>query len=413
MKKINYLLFLIFGFEALAHELKGPPHLDLEMTSEQYHQHLAGQRGHKFFKNDNPTITQAINLGNRLSSWIKLVNEQRTPENAIRLTSSANRGGGIPIDRPNSYSPETIREKLQLALNEMPQEMKTILTTGVKLPSTLPVDDQTFITFARQIDRQYQTAARYKSIDQWRSYYIQAANRDVRGFYYLSTNKISADDLRDVELIPENKRDAVKEALTGICFNSTSRLEDCQKAVAGSWRENTLAEFYKKFIKDAKKNWDSFFLIPKNARRKDINWRGNTAEVPFNTPSIPKFVPYLQENIEDEFRFGDWIMRINFGVFQNGPELVFKPNVVPHVNGLGGNQIVMDSNQPIEEYESQWTIRHEFGHVLGLPDCYHEFYDTNTNAYVNYQIDVTDLMCSRAGNMNERIYLELKQAYGN
>jgi hypothetical protein len=71
----------------------------------------------------------------------------------------------------------------------------------------------------------------------------------------------------------------------------------------------------------------------------------------------------------------------------------------------------MDSNQPIEEYESQWTIRHEFGHVLGLPDCYHEFYDVNARAYVNYQLDITDLMCSRAGNMNERIYKELKEAY--
>jgi len=90
---------------------------------------------------------------------------------------------------------------------------------------------------------------------------------------------------------------------------------------------------------------------------------------------------------------------------------VFQPGVVPHVNGLGGNEIVMDSNQPIEEYESQWTIRHEFGHVIGLPDCYHEFYDVSQQAFVNYQLDITDLMCSRAGNMNERIYNELKRVY--
>ncbi len=102
---------------------------------------------------------------------------------------------------------------------------------------------------------------------------------------------------------------------------------------------------------------------------------------------------------------------MNFGNYSSGPRLVFEAGVVPHVNGLGGDTITMDSNQPIEEYESQWTIRHEFGHVLGLPDCYHEFYDVDLKAYVNYQLDITDLMCSRAGNMKERIYLELKKAY--
>ncbi len=133
--------------------------------------------------------------------------------------------------------------------------------------------------------------------------------------------------------------------------------------------------------------------------------------VVFNTPSLPKFIPYLKNNIEDEFRWENWGMKMTFGNYSSGPRLVFETGVVPHVNGLGGDTITMDSNQPIEEYESQWTIRHEFGHVLGLPDCYHEFYDTDLKAYVNYQLDITDLMCSRAGNIKERIYLELKKAY--
>jgi hypothetical protein len=71
---------------------------------------------------------------------------------------------------------------------------------------------------------------------------------------------------------------------------------------------------------------------------------------------------------------------MNFGLFPNGPLLVFETAVVPH--------------------------------VIGLPDCYHEFYDTNLEAYVNYQLDISDLMCSRAGNIKERIYTELKKVYG-
>jgi hypothetical protein len=76
-----------------------------------------------------------------------------------------------------------------------------------------------------------------------------------------------------------------------------------------------------------------------------------------------------------------------------------------------GNTIVIDRNTDIDEYEVRWTIRHEFDHVLRLPDCYIEFYDQELGAAVNYQIDTSDLMCSRAGNINQRIVDELKRVY--
>ncbi len=55
--------------------------------------------------------------------------------------------------------------------------------------------------------------------------------------------------------------------------------------------------------------------------------------------------------------------------------LYFQKGVTPHVNRLGGNVIIMDAAASIEEYAIRWAIRHEYGHVLGLPDCYFEFYD--------------------------------------
>jgi hypothetical protein len=405
MKKLTLCLLFIFSTMTLAHE--APPHLDLEMTSAEYREHL---KTYESLTEDDPAITEALSLGSRLSQWITLVNQHRSESSAIRLTSSTTRGG-IPIDKPSTYSPALIRERVQVILNDVPGEMKDILTSDSELPTTLPVDDVTFIKHARLIDRQYQSAARFKSIDQWRGYYADAANKDVRGYYYLTTNKIGEEELRDTVLIPEEKLVPIKEALIQICLNATSNLDRCSKNLEKAYDKNTLAKFYKSYISKAQKNWDSFFIIPRGARRRDIVWENNTATVPFNTPKIEKFIPYLQDNIEDEFRFEGWGLKLSFGSFTNGPRLIFKPNVVPHVNELGGNEIVMDSNQPIEEYESQWTIRHEFGHVLGLPDCYHEFYDMKKKVYVNYQFDITDLMCSRAGDMNERIYLELKKAY--
>lgn len=400
---MKFLAILFLGLTTSAFAI---PHMDLEMTSAEYAQIL--KTVPKSMKAD-PEVENAIKLGMRLSAWIAKVNTGRTAETALRLTSAETRRG-IPIDKPNIYNPAIIKKTQEEVLRDMPKSMRDVILGTGEVPGSIDLDDETFIKHARLLDRNYQSGARYKSLDTWRSAYIQRAAQDVRGYYYLTSTKISANDLRDTTLIPAEKVKPIKDALTGICKNSGG-WGNCATTIEKAWTENKLADAYTKYMPAAKKLWDSFFVIPSSAARSDFSWSGNTMNIVFNTPSIPKFIPYLQNNIEDEFRWIGWGLKMTFGNYPSGPKLVFEAGVVPHVNGLGGDTITMDSNQPIEEYESQWTIRHEFGHVLGLPDCYHEFYDTDLKAYVNYQLDITDLMCSRAGNMKERIYLELKKAY--
>lgn len=395
---------------SLAHAL---PHLDLEMTSDEYRAHLKEElKKNKRQEIPEPEIVASLKLGDRLSKWITAINASRSASAAIRLTSVQTRRG-IPIETPSIYSPSIIGAQAKKIIADLPENMRTVLTTNVDFPTSLGMEDAKFIEHARLVDRNYQSAARYRSVDLYRAAYAHRAIFDVRGYYYLTKNKITAASLSEVSRIPTAKLPEIKEALAKVCFN-TNRDDyvDCKNYVETAVKNNTLSALYSKYIARSKEIWDDFFVIPRDGRRSDINWVGNVMTVPFNTPSIQRFIPYLKDNIEDEFRFKEWKLKMNFGTFPYGPELIFQAGVVPHVNGLGGNEIVMDSNQPIEEYESQWTIRHEFGHVLGLPDCYYEFYDANLKAYVNYQLDVTDLMCSRAGNMNERIYNELKKAYG-
>lgn len=407
MKSLVFSLTLLISINAIG----APLHMDLEMSSAEYRSLLQKMKSsNKSIKADDPAISEALRLGERLSKWIAKVNETRTETTAIRLTS-ANTRRGIPIDKPNMYSPSIIRKETSSIMSEVPAELTSVLKGNAELPSTIPMDDETFIKHARRVDRNYQSAARFKSIDSWRTYYIEAANKDVRGFYYLQTNKIGEQELRDTAMIPQEQVEPIKSSLAQICQNAVRDINRCRATVEKAFKDNALAKFYNQYIQSSRKIWNEFFKIPKTARRKDVKW-GAEMTVPFNTPEIPKFGPYLRNNIEDEFRWKTWSLKLNFGNFPFGPVLKFEPGVVPHVNGLGGNEIVMDANQPIEEYESQWIIRHEFGHVIGLPDCYHEFYDTTAQAYVNYQLDITDLMCSRAGNMKERIYKELKEAYG-
>ena len=407
MKILTLLTTLFVSMSTFAH----PVHLDLEMSSSEYRNLLSKKsKDQKSFVKEDPAITEALNLGERLSRWIKVVNTRRTAQTAIRLTSEATRRG-IPIDKPNTYSTQIIKKTTDEIILKLPKAIKTILLTDAELPGELPVSDETFIEFARPIDRNYQSAARYKTINPHREYYIKAANKDVRGYHYLKTNNLGERELADIKNIPSHKIDKVLEALAQICINNIGNSKKCNKDVFQALRNNHLSKIYKSYIKAGEKNWNSFFHIPSYAVRYDVIWNNNMALIPFITPEQSKFAHYLKSNIEDEYRFGLWKLHLKFGDYEDAPYLKFETGVVPHVDRLGGNEIVMDSNQPIEEYESQWTIRHEFGHILGLPDCYHEFFDTKLNAYVNYQIDTTDLMCSRAGNMNERIYLELKKAY--
>ena len=80
-------------------------------------------------------------------------------------------------------------------------------------------------------------------------------------------------------------------------------------------------------------------------------------------------------------------------------------------NRVGGSEITMDANAPLTEWDVMWTIRHEFGHVLGFTDCYAEFYDSDIGAIVNYQMDISDLMCSRKGTIKQRHFDQMKAAY--
>lgn len=408
MKNLIVLSLAFSSFVAFAHEV-APLHLDLEMESVEYASLL--KKLPKKKEADDPAITKALSRGQRLAAWIAAENNRRSPTEAIRLTSAATRRG-IPIDKPSIYSEKTIAQDIITHSTELNAEIIKVVD-GAAFPATLPLPDEEFILQARKIDKTYQSAARFKSLINWRFQYAQRKKLDLRSYHFFKTGGWTEARISDIANLPAEEQVVVRDNMAGMCVNDgRSSMANCRTKVARMEAAGSLGEMFAESFQVSAQVWDGFFNIPGYGTRRDVVYTSeNLMTVPFNTPSIAKFIPYLRDNVEDEFKFGTWGLKLNFGRFANGPLLKFETGVVPHVNGLGGNEIVMDSTQPIEEYESQWTIRHEFGHVIGLPDCYHEFYDDELKAFVNYQLDITDLMCSRAGNMNERIYQELKRVY--
>jgi len=398
------------------------PHFDLEMDSSELLNHLRLRQSQfpyeTLFDFENPslssvekdTLEQMQRMGARLHSWIDTVNAHRSEDEKLKLSSPTSRAG-IPIDTPLRYSPSIIIEQFENFKNQSPQSILSPLDSG-ELSPTLPLTDDEFVKYGKMLDAAYTLMLRWKTLTPHRSHYIKRQKQDVRGYYFLQQNGWTEEKLTNFHNLNQTIQNQLKEHLVGICINTLNSSVRCSNLLKDAIRLKSVDRFYSKYIHNSRKTYNDFFTL-KNPRR-DILWSlkdSSKALIPFLDPKDDKIKNFLQSNIENEFKWLGWQLTLNFINRSNIPFIVFVPGATPNVNGIGGNRITLNKDVSIDEYSVQWTIRHEFGHVLGLPDCYHEFFDADNNQFVNYQLDTSNLMCSRAGDFNEHLYKELKRYY--
>ncbi|TNF02066.1 MAG: hypothetical protein EP326_03515, partial [Deltaproteobacteria bacterium] len=187
MKHFALILTLVVTTKLFASEHH--PHLPLELTFEESQQ-LLRQHWVKFgqgmMKANAPETQLAIDGGEKFSKWLKEINNQRSADDQIRLTSGSNRGGGIPIDSPSKYGPKTIKERLQKNMSEIPASIKDVVYGNENTTATLPTSKEDFIKYGRMISFLYQTAVRWStSLEPWLDWYKKNKQRDVRGYYHL------------------------------------------------------------------------------------------------------------------------------------------------------------------------------------------------------------------------------------
>lgn len=403
MKLLISLLMMSFAAYA------GHHHLPLQMTFEESQAFYRSLDKTTIKKAKEPFITEAIDGGEKMSRWLALINDNRQDGAKLRLTSKATQRG-IPIDRPSIYGPHIIKERLENLKDEMPQELKAVIYGVETITTSTIIGDEDYVKWCRKVSKLYQTAVRWTGSLPHLSYYSALKAKDVRGFYYLKNLKNLDLVLQNIAQQSPEEIELIKKSLHTICVNDGNSERSCKRRLA---RESDLLAFKNKYWKSAQRNWDSFFKITNP--RTDVIWKKDAPHimsVVFKDPKNEKVATWLKENIEDEFRFApeNWALEMNFtNSGWDTAYIQFRKNVTPHV--AGGNRIVMDANTDLDEYNVRWTIRHEYGHILRIPDCYHEFYDKDNNVMINYQLDTSDLMCSRVGEMNKRIYEELKRVY--
>jgi hypothetical protein len=360
----------------------------------------------------HPGIEAAKRIGVRNHEWLKLINSARAPGEKLSFTSPETMRG-VPIESPVEYSPGIIENSVRDLESQLPEVMRNVLFKGEPFTPQAPLNTDDYLSWGRKVDVVYQTALRWELMEPYLFYLARERRRDVRGFYFLSrlTPEVRRAKLARPGAWDVDENGIMRAALSAVCLNQeNSNLSGCRtridQAVAAGQDLNPL---YDEWEPGARENWDAFFLIDRNWMREDLDFAApELLRVPFRDPRDPVVEAFLRDNIEDEWRLKPWRLQLSFTP-DAAIHIRFLPGVTPHVDDLGGDEITMDANQPLTEYDVQWTIRHEFGHALGLPDCYVEFYDGDRAVMITYQLDIENLMCSRAGHIKPVHVEELRK----
>lgn len=397
-----------FGLPAHKH------HLDLELTGHEYRELL--KKAPKFknkLSGEEQEIEKYLAIGKRNLQWVDFVNSARPEDRKLSLSSPATQNGNGP-SAPRFYNFKMIKEKWHVLESLLPKPLKAVVLDGASFTTDLGVTDREFMEWLFQVDSAYQIAARYKLMLPYKDEMKGLAAYDVRGYLQLKDEENLDDKLESFEYQTDLKQSRLTRSLTMICMNSEKKRDDCKQELGIALRNKTIVDFKNTYMPSGEALYTYYFTIL--GSRPDGVWTSadpNNMVIPFANPHNEAVLNYLRDNIEDEWKWNGWQLHINF-VESDDPKMthiVYEEGATPHVDNAPGTIITMDANSPLSEYDVQWTIRHEYGHVLGFPDCYHEFYDEEEEAFVSYQLDVTNLMCSRRGKLKETHFTELKRAY--
>lgn len=382
------------------------PRFDLQMNGAEWSRYIHQVQPAQIKMYQGP-LDQPMALGKRNLEWLKYMNSHRPVP--ISLSSPGAAAGGIPIDKPSEYSEASIVAQYQKLVLALPSVMKKILVDGEAFTDEpgLPLDE--YISWGVEVDHLYQLSARWIMYLPYRDYLIEAARYDVRGYYFLTRDADRDRKFDQFDQLTESERLKLKFQLGLLCKNGGNEPTACEKELDDAIAAHSLKAYYTKFLPEAEANWNQFFHL--YGVYSPAKWSAAHADemtVPYQQTSAT-IEAFLRTNIEDEWKWQAWRLKLEFRSAAPGlGQVHFEPGITPHVSG---QDIYMDENAPLSEYDVQWTIRHEFGHVLGFPDCYLEFLDEKSGMIVGYQFDVSDLMCSRAGHFKERHFQELQTNY--
>ena len=268
------------------------------------------------------------------------------------------------------------------------------------------------------LENEYNQIARnsgIRSMDEILSLYNKAQRfEDLRCFFGTLVNKQSGDlrpyyTLRDY-CSKENadgtcaeseyaNNDEVKKNILQICESFNSKFH-CLLEFSMNQRASTLAAFANRYQqKFVREKIDTLFQL--RPSHSIFSCQKNQDQIVMNVEVFaPGFNQQLLQNLLAvvEQTWTSQAIKVQIKILQaptaNSVQIISIANGISHVPNDNNHIVYLNTTLPT--YTMSLVLSHEFGHVLGFPDCYIEFFDIAKKELVYYELDANnmDIMCS-------------------
>jgi len=200
----------------------------------------------------------------------------------------------------------------------------------------------------------------------------------------------------------QNEYEQMIVAFQRMCINSNGlQSSKCSKdSIEGARNYYSL---YYKWVGASREIEQDFFKIhyPLAGLQTDQFYDKEVITVLVKKPSNYEMARFLKESVEKAWNTDNYELKIEWSNSIDAKiSIEFVEEGTHHANF---RTRVISMNRKTFQYDELTGVilAHEFGHVLGFKDCYHEFWDHDENGYVFYKVDVTNIMCSNAGDVKD------------
>lgn len=256
--------------------------------------------------------------------------------------------------------------------------------------------------FVQEIYDLYNEISRFEAQKCSKNVLFLRENKDVRvGIEtkklcqeYLNNDQCSGDESLLGKLI-NSDRQKFEEAFIDLCLFNKSNLVNCTKKLSLIRKQNALLKHIRAQLSDfeVRKEKDFFTTSGTNKFKCSKNQGVTYLSVNLQSQAYSKNdLELMGKSLSEKWSNDQFKLIVDFNESKNVVTVVAEEGKVSFVRNTQPRTIYLSNSLDLNVRGN--VFAHEFGHVLGFPDCYLEFYHKKTKSIVYYELEhENNLMC--------------------